>query len=79
MTLQVENAIWHAFDYLAMDSGRQNANKSKLKVNIFIVMNNSYKSFKAISFPLKANPFTVRGLNFGIDRGNMKLSPKHRN
>ena len=49
MRLQVENAIWHAFDYLAMDSGRQNANKSKLKVNIFIVMNNSYERFKAIS------------------------------
>ena len=31
--LQVENVIWHAFDYLAMDSGRQYANKSKLKVN----------------------------------------------
>ena len=43
MTLQVENAIWHAFDYLAMDSGRQNANKSKLKVNIFfIIMINIY-------------------------------------
>ena len=37
MTLQVENAIWHAFDYLAMESGRQNANKSKLKVNILHV------------------------------------------
>ena len=41
MTLQVENAIWHAFDYLAMESGRQYANKSKLKVNMFIVMINT--------------------------------------
>ena len=34
MKLEVENCIWHAFDYLAMENGRQSANKSKLKVII---------------------------------------------
>merc|ERR1712038_1529779 len=32
MKLEGENCIWHAFDYLAMENGRQSANKSKLKV-----------------------------------------------
>ena len=30
--LQVENSIWHAFDYLAVETGRTCASKSKLKV-----------------------------------------------
>ena len=33
MMLQVENSIWHAFDYLAVETGRTCASKSKLKVN----------------------------------------------
>ena len=32
MILQVENSLWHAFDYLAVESGRTVASKSKLKV-----------------------------------------------
>ena len=32
MMLQVENSIWHAFDYLAVETGRTCASKSKLKV-----------------------------------------------
>lgn len=34
MNLQVENSIWHAFDYLSMENGKQSANKSKLKVSV---------------------------------------------
>ena len=34
MQLQVENSIWHAFDYLAVETGRHCASKSKLKVII---------------------------------------------
>ena len=34
MELQVENSIWHAFDYLSMENGKQSANRSKLKVSI---------------------------------------------
>ena len=33
MKLQVENSVWHAFDYLSMENGKQSANKSKLKVS----------------------------------------------
>ena len=36
MKLQVENSIWHAFNYLSMENGKQFANKSKLKVMIYI-------------------------------------------
>ena len=32
MILQVENTIWHAFDYLSVETGRLTASKSKLKV-----------------------------------------------
>ena len=32
MPLAVENAVWHAFDYLAVETGRSSASKSKLKV-----------------------------------------------
>ena len=34
MHLQVENSVWHAFDYLSMENGKQSANKSKLKVSV---------------------------------------------
>ena len=32
MILAIENSLWHAFDYLAVESGRSVASKSKLKV-----------------------------------------------
>jgi len=32
MLLTVENSVWHAFDYLAVETGRLCAGKSKLKV-----------------------------------------------
>ena len=37
MKLQVENSIWHAFDYLSMENGKQSANKSKLKVSANLI------------------------------------------
>ena len=33
MILEIENSLWHAFDYLAVESGRAVASKSKLKVS----------------------------------------------
>jgi len=32
MMLNVENSVWHAFDYLSVETGRICAGKSKLKV-----------------------------------------------
>ena len=36
MMLQVENSIWHAFDYLSVETGRFCASKSKLKVTLYL-------------------------------------------
>ena len=43
--LQVENSIWHAFDYLAVETGRTCASKSKLKVWTEIIENENQKNW----------------------------------
>ena len=45
MILQVENTLWHAFDYLAVETGRFCASKSKLKVEDCELKTNKYKTF----------------------------------
>ena len=52
MKLEVENCIWHAFDYLATENGRQAANKSKLKVkSVIFVLLHSIENMKLICVP----------------------------
>lgn len=52
MKLEVENCIWHAFDYLATENGRQAANKSKLKVkSVLFVLLHSIENMKLICVP----------------------------
>ena len=54
MKLEVENCIWHAFDYLATENGRQAANKSKLKVKsvLFVLLHlHSIENMKLIYVP----------------------------
>ena len=52
--LNVENSIWHAFDYLAVETGRTYASKSKLKV-ILWYLNPSFpyhQSYHRLNFVL---------------------------
>ena len=44
MILQVENSIWHAFDYLSVETGRLTASKSKLKVRAMLKLKRRNKN-----------------------------------
>ena len=44
MILQVENSIWHAFDYLSVETGRLTASKSKLKVRAMLELKRRNKN-----------------------------------
>ena len=62
----VENTIWHAFDYLALE-GDGTATKIKLKVSVMLFlksMTNELKPFCALSSALKSPLHTRRSLQF---------------
>ena len=56
MNLQVENSIWHAFDYLSMENGKQSANKSKLKVSVIYGWTRINDIAIAMSYSSRADP-----------------------
>lgn len=49
MMLQVENSIWHAFDYLSVETGRFCASKSKLKVIFAVKSAKVYSIFEGFN------------------------------
>ena len=53
MVLFVENSIWHAFDYLSVETGRLCASKSKLKVSSKLHQGQNALYFRKIGFHMK--------------------------